>query len=176
MSTDLRVPAYPRQLTPVAIYLSKPDVIRNQIANSPPPRCQPLYELSVLVIGSNVQATFDDQRPRFYLRNMPAFQQQISSLKETPQPEIHSFETVSPFENPAGDRDAGWKCRTTFSCADLAHTFRADSNRAIPRLWNSSGFARVERLIDGETQPLCLHSDFGTKPAFAQTDAPTCRP
>lgn len=38
------------------------------------------YELSVLVIGSAFKRTFDDdQRPRFYLRNMPAFQQQISS-------------------------------------------------------------------------------------------------
>lgn len=38
------------------------------------------YELSVLVIGSAFKRrSNDDQRPRFYLRNMPAFQQQISS-------------------------------------------------------------------------------------------------
>lgn len=91
VSTDLRVFAYQRQLTPVAIYLSKPDVIRNQIANSPPPRCQPLLRAIRPRYRVRVQATFQ-RRPtpsilsaehaRFPATNL--FLKELLNLKSTP--------------------------------------------------------------------------------------------
>lgn len=155
MSTDLRVSAYQRQLTPVAIYLSKPDVIRNQIANSPPPRCQPLLRAIRPRYRVRVQADvrrrptpsiLSAEHARFPATNL--FLKELLNLKSTP------FDGISVWKS---NRDRDWKCHLL---PLISHTIRADSNRPIFRGCNlERNFVRAKRERERDSSMESWHRE-----------------